>query len=119
MLGVRRAAVVKQVIVRADFLIDLCKIRLHKPRNGFVMPVCRFSDLKKRIRILRLSPLERPLRIQRVFAEFPQGIHRKEIAQVFLAPDGNLLNFMRRPEAVKKADKRNSSFYGRPVRRRR
>ena len=106
------AVVVKQLVRAAGNLADLVHVMLNRVRNGGNLGVARFAALEKDVRIYGGAAGCRMLRIQRVLAECLEGIHIHQRAQIFIVQRFNLLNFVRRAEAVEEVQERHALVNG-------
>ena len=115
MLGVRRAVVVEELVVGADFDIDLVHILLNDGGQRVVVGVGGLLGLEEDVGVLGGAMQHRMLRVQGAGAECLDSIPVKHLAEVLVVPDLDLLDLMRGPEAVEEMDERNAALDGREV----
>ena len=104
--------VVKQLVRTAGNLADLVHVMLYRVRNGGNLGVTCFTALEEDVRIYGGAAGCRMLRIQRVLAECLEGIHVDQRAQIFVVQRFNLLNLVRRAEAVEEVQERHALVNG-------
>ena len=116
---IRCAVVVKEVVLTPR---DLCHLRhcfLNESRNGIIVAIDRLTPLEVDIRVLCRAAHHRMIRIERTTTERLNGIPVKDLREVCVVHDLDLLDLMRGTESVKEVDERHTSLDGDEMRYRR
>ena len=115
-VGIRRAIVVEEVVVRADLVVDLLHAALDDRRERVVVAVAGLAMLEEDVAVLVRAAHGRMLRVERMVAERLDGIHIAHIGEVFVVPCGDLLHLMRGAEAVEEVQERDAALDRREMR---
>ncbi len=109
-LRIRRAEVIKQLVSPAGGLRELLHDLFHDVRAGVVEGITGFAGLEKDVGILRRAADDRMIRAQRARAVLEDSLLVDYGADLVIAEQLDLVDFVRGPEAVEKVHKRNAGF---------
>ncbi len=101
---VGRAVVVEQLVVGAQLLVDLAHVLLDHCGQLVVVPVAGLAVLEEDVAVLVGTAGGGMLGVQGMLAESLHGLHVAHVLQVLEIPDGDLLDLVGGPEAVKEVD---------------
>ena len=111
-VGILRTVVVKEMMLAARDLCDVGHGLLDELRQRIVEAVGRFTRLEVDVRVRRGAAQDRMVRIERAAAEGLDGIPVEQLAEVFVVDHLDLLNLVRRAEAVEEVDERHAALDG-------
>ena len=117
--GIRRAGVVKQMVLPAGERADLRHIAFDNVGQRLIKTVTRLSFLEVDIRVLRRSADDRMIRMQRVTAEAVERGPVQQRRQLVIFQHLDFLNFVRGAETIEEVNKRDASLNRRQMRHRR
>ncbi len=116
LLRVGGAVIVERLVIGADLLVDLVHIIDDDFGNRVVIRIARFTRLEEDVAVLGASAQDRMLRVQRAAAELVHGVPVEHVAEVFIIPDGDFLDFVRSAESVEEMEERHAALDGGKVR---
>ena len=108
LLRVRRADIIKRLIMSARLFCNLIHVIFYDIRNRIIMLILRFSALEIDIRVLRRTDSLRMFRRQRSLSELIYSVHVDQLFIDIVIDQFHFLNFMGSSETVKEVDKRSS-----------
>ena len=109
------AVVVKEVMLAARDLCEVCHGILDELRDGIVVAVDRLALLEVDVRVLCRAADDRMIRIQCTAAEGCDRIPVEDLAKVVIVHNFDLLDLVGRAEAVKEVDERHAALDGNEV----
>ena len=110
--GVGRAVIVEQMVRAAGDLAHLPHIVLHRVGNPGDLFVAGFPALEEDVRVHGGAAGGGMFGVQGVPAEFPEGVHVHQGAQVLIIQRFNFLDLMGSPEPVEEVQHRHPAVYG-------
>ena len=115
-VSIRRAVVVKQLVVRAELFVDLVHVLFNDSGDGVIIFVARLSVLEEDVAVFVRTAHHGALGVERALAERMHSVHVAHFLEVFVVPNLDLLDLVRGAETVKEVDERHSAFNGGKVR---
>ena len=115
-VGVGRAVVVEQLVVRSQLGVHLVHVVLDHRGQRIVHAVARLAMLEEDVAVLMAAAHGRTLGVQGVVAELAHGLHVAHVGEVLVVPHGDLLHFVRGAEAVEEVDEGDAALDGGQVR---
>ena len=112
LVSIRSAVVIEQLVVRAEFCIDLVHVLLDDRGHIVVSGVACLTGLEEDVRVLCRTVLAGMVRIQSVSAECVDGVMIDHLVEVLIIPHLDLLNLVRGAEAVEEVDERQAALDG-------
>ena len=110
MLRVSGAIVVKELVVGADFGVDLVHILFHNRGKRIIKFIAGFACLEENIRVLCGSAGDRVVGVESIFAERFYCVEIRKVFELFIVPYLDFLNLVGGSEAVKEMDERNAAL---------
>ena len=114
-LGVRRAVVVKEVVIPARQLVDLLHVPLHGVGDGGDLPVAGLPALEKDVRVDGSPSGSGVLGVQGASPEGAQSLHVHQRPQVLVVQGLDLLNLVGGAEAVEEVEEGHPAVNGRQM----
>ena len=111
-VGIGCAVVVEELIVGAELGIDLVHVFFHDSRQCVIVLVAGFSVLEEDIAVFSGTAKNRRFRIEGTFSERLDSVHIDHFLKICIVPNFDLLDFVRRTEAIEEVDKRNTTLNG-------
>ena len=106
-VSVGGAVVVEQLVVRAEFLIDLAHVLFDNCGQFVIVPVAGLAVLEEDITVFMAAAGSGMLRVQRMLTELLNSLHVAHFFEVGVVPAGDLLDLVGGTEAVKEVQERN------------
>ncbi len=115
-VGVGRAVVVEQLVVRAELGVHLVHVVLDHGGQRIVDAVAGLAVLEEHVAVLMAAAHGGVLGVERVLAEGAHRVHVAHLGQVVVVPHGDLLHLVGGAEAVEEVDERHAALDGGEVR---
>ena len=111
-VGILRAVVVEEMVLAARDLREVSHGLLDELWQRIVEAVGRFTRLEVDVRVRRGAAQDRVVRVQRAATEGLDGIPVEKLCEVFVVDRLDLLDLVRRAEAVEEVDERHAALDG-------
>ena len=111
-VGILRAVVVEEMMLAARDLCEVSHGLLDELWQCIVEAVGCFTRLEVDVRVRRGAAQDRVVRVQRAAAEGLDGIPVEKLCEVFVVDRLDLLDLVRRAEAVEEVDERHAALDG-------